>query len=102
MPLPPRTADTMSEAIAMSSPSGRTSKRAKAAAMKRLGEQLFGPGGLRRPGLPPQPSKRERLLQEAARCRDLAARGMRPRAFIKQAERCEAEAAALEPTCSPS
>lgn len=44
--LPKRTADTMSDAIAMGSPSGRTSKRAKTAAARRLEEALFGPGGL--------------------------------------------------------
>src|SRR4051812_8870771 len=49
-----RTLDTMSEAIAMSSPSGRTSQRARDAATKRLGEALFGPGGLQKAG-PVQP-----------------------------------------------
>lgn len=38
----------------------------------------------------------ERLRQQAARLRDLAARGMRSRAFTKEADRCEAEAAALD------
>lgn len=96
MSLPPRSADTMSDAIALSSPNGRISKRAMGAAQKRLGEALFGPGGLPPRPLPPQPSKRERLLSEAKRCRNLAAGGMRPRAFIKQAEWCEAEAAKIE------
>jgi hypothetical protein len=94
--LPPRTPDTMSDVIAFASPSGRMSKRAKEAAQERIRVALFGPNGLQRPGLPHQPSKAESLRREAARCRDLAARGMRPRAFIKQAERCEREAAALE------
>lgn len=93
-PLPPRSGNTMSDAIAISSPNGRMSKRAKDAAVKRLGVALFGPGGLQR-ATPPQPTERERLLREAANCRDLAARGMRPRAFIKQAEWCEARAAEL-------
>ena len=92
MAFPPRTADTMSEAIAMSSPDGRMSKRARDAAQKRLGEALFGPGGLRRPGLPPQPSRRESLLRDAKQFRELAARGFKPRKMIKQAEWCEAEA----------
>lgn len=97
MSLPARTGATMGDAIAMSSPSGRMSGRAKAAAMQRLSLALFGPGGMPRPGLPPQPSKRDRLLQEAKQCRELAARGFRPRAGIKHAEWCEAQAA-LEPT----
>lgn len=46
--LPPRTLNTMSDAIALSSPCGRMSKRARAAAEKRLSEALFGPGGLTR------------------------------------------------------
>lgn len=46
--LPPRTANTMSDAIAMSSPSGRMSKRAKSAATKALSVALFGPNGLTR------------------------------------------------------
>lgn len=90
--LPPRTADTMSMAIALSSPSGRMSKRARAAAEKRLAEALFGTGGIPRPE-PKQPSNKERLLQQAARLRDLAARGMRVSAFTKEAVRLEAEAA---------
>lgn len=92
---PKRTADTMSEAIALSSPSGRMSKRARAAAQKRLGEALFGPGGLQRPVVP-QPSKKESLLRQAKNLRDLAARGMSIRRFTKTAELLEAEAAALE------
>lgn len=96
MTLPPRTADTMSEAIALSSPNGRMSKRAKAAAQKHLAIALFGEGGLPKRGLPPQPTRAESLRREAKHCRDLASRGMRPRAFLKQAHWCEAEAARLE------
>lgn len=95
--LPPRTPDTMSDAIAMSSPSGRMSKRARQAAQERLRVALFGPEGLQPRGLPPQPSKRERLLAQAQRLRDLAARGMCVRAYPKEATRLEAEAAALPP-----
>lgn len=76
------------------SPSGRISKRARAAALERERVKLFGPAGLQRAPVP-QPTERERLLREAKQCRDLAAGGMRPRAFIKQAERCEAAAALL-------
>lgn len=95
-PLPPRTADTMSDVIALASPSGRMSKRALVAAQKRISIALFGPGGMPRPGLRPQPTKAESLRREAANLRDLAARGMRPRAFNKQADWCEAEAARLD------
>lgn len=74
------------------SPSGRMSKRARDAAMKRETARLFEGVDLR-PMLPPQPSKRECLLTEAARCRDHAARGMRPRANLKQTALCERLAA---------
>ncbi len=97
MVLPPRSADTMSDAIAIASPNGRMSKAAHTAAMDRLGKALFGPQGLQGPTPPPQPTPRERLLREAAQCRDLASRGMRPRAYIKQAEWCEAEAERAAP-----
>lgn len=43
-PLPPRNADTMSEAISLDSPSGRMSKRARNAANKRHHRALFGDG----------------------------------------------------------
>lgn len=78
------------------SPSGRVSKRARRAALERARVELFGPNGLERPGLPPQPSERERLLAHAARLRDLAARGMKSRAFIKEATRLETEAENLK------
>jgi len=42
MNLPKKDLDTMSEAIALSSPSGSMSKRSKDAALKRLGDKLFG------------------------------------------------------------
>ena len=89
-----RTFDTMSDAIALSSPSGRMSKRALAAAQKRLSMDLFGPNGLERPKCK-QPTEKESLLRHAAQLRDLAARGMRPRAFIKDAVMLEAKAALL-------
>lgn len=95
MTLPSRTANTMSEAIALSSPSGRMSKRARAAAMKRLSLALFGEGGVPR-ALPKQPSERERLLRHAATLRDLAARGMSVRKFTREADALERQAAELE------
>jgi hypothetical protein len=92
--LPPRTADTMSMAIGMSSPNGRMSKRAQEAARKEISLALFGEGGLQR-ARPPQPSRKDCLLREAANLRDLAARGMKVRAFTKEANRLEAEAATI-------
>jgi hypothetical protein len=90
MTLPKRTADTMSDAIALSSPNGRMSKRAKEEAVKRLHKALFGEGGLQ-PEPVEQPSERE-LLAQVARLRDLAARGMNTKKFTKEADRLEAMA----------
>ncbi len=92
--LPERTLDTMSEAIALSSPSGRMSKVAKKRAQKRLSTALFGEGGLAGPTVK-QPTEKEHLLRKATELRDLASRGMRPRAFVKEAARLEALAAQL-------
>jgi hypothetical protein len=94
---PARTADTMSMAIAISSPSGRMSKAARKRAEKQLVQALFGNEGLSvlAPKLPPQPSKKDSLLREAKNLRELAARGMKPRAFVKEALKLEAEAATL-------
>lgn len=83
----------MSDAIAIASPNGRMSERAKREAMRRLGDALFG--DFQPPSLPSQPTEIERLQREATQCRDLAARGMRPRAFVRQAEWCERRIAAL-------
>lgn len=94
MPLPARTADTMSAAIAISSPNGRMSKRAQAAARSDLRVALFGEHGMAR-GTPKQPTEIERLTRDAAQFRALAANGMSPRKFIKQAERCEERIATI-------
>lgn len=94
MPTPRRTADTMSEAIAIASPNGRMSKRTHDAACKRLSAALFGPDGLRREEVP-QPTERNRLLTQAKRLREMAALGMSPRKFTKEAARLEAAAEAL-------
>jgi hypothetical protein len=91
---PPRTADTMSDAIALSSPSGRMSKRARRQADARLSLALFGPKGLQREPTP-QPSRQEQLLRRAAYLRDLAARGMSRRTFTREANRLEQEARTL-------
>lgn len=99
MSLPTRTADTMSDAIALSSPSGRMSKRARRAAENRLSLSLFGPGGLQRDEPTKAESTRNRIesLRRSARdLRELAARGMSARAFAKKAAQLEDEAARLE------
>jgi len=70
------------------------SKRSREAAQKRLSIALFGAGGIPRAQCP-QPKESERLLRQAANLRDLAARGMKPRKFPKEAARLEAEAAEL-------
>jgi hypothetical protein len=94
---PTRTADTMSDAIAIASPNGRMSKRAKQAATDRLAIALFGPNSTREDftGRVEQPSKVERLLSHAARLRDLASRGMCTRKYMRLAAEAEAEAAAI-------
>jgi hypothetical protein len=94
MKLPPRTMDTMSEAVALSSPSGRTSGAAKRRANERLRVALFGEGGLE--GLTvAQPLEADRLLRQATELRGLAARGMKPRAYLKKALELEARAGML-------
>ena len=96
MGLPNRTLDTMSEAIALSSPSGRMSKAARKRANERLRVALFGEGGLQR--TKPQQTDAEKaalLRQRAKDLRGFAANGFRPRAHIKEAERLEAEANSL-------
>lgn len=96
MTLPARTADTMSQAIAMSSPSGRMSNRAKGKAQETLRVALFGQDGIPMSRLPPQPTKQESLRRQAAYLRGLAERGMRPRAFVRDAAALEAQADALD------
>lgn len=99
MILPTRTADTMSNAIALSSPSGRMSKRARRAAEKRLHDALFGtePYSLKGEDKPPTPTESAaRLRNYAAFLRGLADRGMRPRVHRREAERLDREAAAME------
>lgn len=95
--LPDRTCDTMSDAIALSSPSGRISKRARAAAEKRLSAALFGDGSFNRPE-PTIEELKAAKLQYAAFLRGLAKAGMKPRVHTRLAERLEAEAAALGAT----
>lgn len=103
--LSPRTFNTMSEAIALSSPSGRMSKRAKEAATQRLALALFGPKGLQR-GEPKQPTEVERLERKIEEFRSLASRGMQPRKFTRLANELEEKLntlkrEALRPTFPP-
>lgn len=93
--LPPRTLDTMSDAIALGSPSGKQSQASQQAAQARLGEALFGPGGLKAPQQA-QPAKQEVLRRQAADLRKLAAQGVQPRKHLKAAERLEGMAEELE------
>lgn len=89
--LPERTADTMSDAIAMSSPSGRMSKRARRAADKKLFRDLFGDGSCLRPKAPTVDRKAQ-MLRRAKELRALASRGMCKRKYTKEADRLEKEA----------
>ena len=96
-----RTADTMSEAIAQSSPSGHMSKAARKRADKRLELELFGPGGLKEifrptPIVLTNERKAELLRQRAADLRHLADGGMRPRVHRKEVARLEQEADDLD------
>ena len=87
------------------SPSGRVSKRSRAAALERTRRELFPesefPDGIGPQG-PPQPTEVEHLRTRAAMLRDLAERGMKPRAYRKEADRLEAQAAALESQQKPA
>lgn len=77
------------------SPSGRISKRAKRVAMAREAARLFPPGFWDRPKKTEAGQRAEQkraLLRKAKELRELAARGMCPRKFVKEAERLEAQA----------
>jgi heme oxygenase len=93
-------ADLMSEAIALSSPSGRMSKRARKAANARLAalfqkEMTAIEKKYSKPATDPRIAKRDSLLRHAANLRDLASRGMSPQKFTREATRAETEAATL-------
>lgn len=80
------------------SPSGRVSKRAREAALKREHDRLFPTGYWDRPE-PTEAEKaaaqRKNLLRRAATLRELAERGMSPRKYTRAADRLEAEARTL-------
>jgi hypothetical protein len=83
------------DAIALSSPSGRMSKRAREAALARIRQQLFA--GVDITGGPtPQPSEAERLRRHADRLDDLANRGMSARKYRREAAAARERAAELE------
>ena len=75
---------------------GRMSKRARKAALKREFERLFPkdlfPNGIPIHQLPTQPTDKERLLEQAKQLRELAERGMCVHKYTKEAERLEAQA----------
>ena len=77
------------------SPSGRVSKRAREAALKREAWMLFPPGYWTVPEKTTEGIAKvniDRLLRAAHNLRGLAARGMSPRKHLKAAEKLEAEA----------
>lgn len=86
--------DTMVTAISLTSPSGRMPKRALRAAQESLRRDLFGDG--LQVSMPAQPTEAESLRRNAKQLRELAGRGMKPRAYLKQAAQMEARAAELE------
>jgi hypothetical protein len=84
--LPKRTADTMSEVIALTSPDSKISKRADKAATKRLGKALFGDytPDIRRPDAI---ANQLRDLHHVVRMMDMANRYPRARKYKKEVER---------------
>lgn len=97
---PARTADTMSDAIALSSPSGRMSKRARRAAEKLFDKALFGDDSVslkgERPVVDPAILEAGNLRRAAKDLRDLATRGMSKRKFTRAADRMERQASDIE------
>jgi len=77
------------------SPSGKVSKRFREQTDKKAAEAIFGPGGMKAPQVK-QPTEQEALRQQAGELRDLASRGMKPRAYKKKADELEARAAMLD------
>jgi len=85
--------DSMVDAIALSSPDGHMSKRARRAAQQRWLDQ-YGT----RP-TPPHgvtlPEQALVLRRRASLLREMASRGMKPKAYPKEADKLEAQADAL-------
>ena len=81
------------------SPSGHVSKQARDAAMKREAATLFPPGFWDAPAKTKTEiahEKAEVLRRTAANLRDLAARGVKPKAYLKAAAEFETKADYLE------
>lgn len=76
------------------SPSGHISRRALIKARERFYKKLF-PKGFPQPQVL-QPPERETLLRQATELRQLAERGMKPRAYLKRAIKLEKKAKILE------
>lgn len=76
------------------SPSGRVSKRSKAASIKRASLALFGPKGLQA-NESPRRDEYKYLMAKAAELRGLALRGLKPIAYLKKANELECQAGAL-------
>lgn len=77
------------------SPSGRCSKQARDAAMKREAAKLFPPGFWDKPVLTPEEqakNKADELRRTAKTLRDLAARGMNSRRYAREAAELEQQA----------
>ena len=83
------------------SPSGKMSKRGRAAALAREAARLFPPGYWDEPEPTAEAIRQAdilRLRRHAATLRELAQRGMSVRKHTRAAEALEREAAALEAT----
>ena len=68
------------------SPSGKMSKRAREAVMKREHDRLFPPGFWDKPQLSPQDKAKQRaceIRRSAKTLRDLASRGMNQRKYMR-------------------
>ena len=77
------------------SPSGRCSKRARDAAMKREAAKLFPPGFWDKPASTPEDLAKQKadvLRRTAKTLRDLAARGMNCRRYTREAAKLEEQA----------
>lgn len=79
--LPERTLNTMSDAIGLSSPNGRMSKRMQAKTSEQLRVALFGEKGLHFEV--EQPSEAEVLTRQIGNIEDLLSRGMKPKGYKK-------------------
>ena len=72
------------------SPSGKMSKAARKRAIQRESSRLFE--GVNISPKIEQPTEKEYLLRQASQLRELAARGMKPRAYLKRALELEEKA----------